>query len=447
MDVASSAPRPHRLRALRDWPWWRLPEVLRLYVALIPCIAVIATVAAVLNTTWTAGGLGKFSLLLACGLVSVGATPRMAYAHSGVVRDFLTVWVLPVAVVLPPAYAMLVPIPLLILTQWYVHRGVVYRRVFTAGAVGLSYGAASLVFHAFPSSFAGQDIGTGAHAFTWVLAVVASEIIGWMGHHLLILSAVKLTDPTAKLVDLELNREALHAEMAQMDLGILVTIAVAVSPVLALFGVPTVLLVRRFLVHAELVAQARTDAKTGLLNVSTWEREAESEISRALRTRSPLAIALLDIDHFKAVNDTHGHLVGDRVLRAMTDALSTQLRDYDRAGRFGGEEFVVLLPQTTELDAHRIAERLRGHISELRVPVDDSEDADVVRLTVSVGVAGMDGTTGELTDLLAAADAALYYAKRAGRNRTHVYASATTVYPTLPAQAPDGPLTPERRAV
>jgi hypothetical protein len=213
----------------------------------------------------------------------------MAYAHSGVVRDFLTVWVLPVAVVLPPAYAMLVPIPLLILTQWYVHRGVVYRRVFTAGAVGLSYGAASLVFHAFPSSFAGQDIGTGAHAFTWVLAVVASEIIGWMGHHLLILSAVKLTDPTAKLVDLELNREALHAEMAQMDLGILVTIAVAVSPVLALFGVPTVLLVRRFLVHAELVAQARTDAKTGLLNVSTWEREAESEISRALRTREDRA--------------------------------------------------------------------------------------------------------------------------------------------------------------
>jgi diguanylate cyclase (GGDEF)-like protein len=427
MEVSAPARHPRSALLGKEWPWWRLPGVLRAFVAFVPIVAIVLLVVAARESSWSTGNLMKFLLLVVCGLISVASTPRMAYAHSGMVRDFITVWVLPVAILLPPVYALLAPVPLLMLTQWYVHKGVLYRRVFTGAALGLSYGVASYVFHAYPASFAGPNIGTGAHALTWVLAVASCELIGWLGHHVLIVTAVKLTDPTARIADLELNREALNADLAQVDLGILITIAVVVNPILAIVGLPTVLLVRRFLVHAALVAQARTDSKTGLLNVSTWEREAESEVSRALRTRSPLSIALLDIDHFKAVNDTYGHLVGDRVLRALTDALSSQLRDYDRAGRFGGEEFVVLLPQTTERDAHRIAERLRAHIAELRVPVDDREDASVVRLTVSVGVAGMDGTEGELTALLAAADAALYYAKETGRNRTHVFAAAGAV--------------------
>ena len=94
--------------------------------------------------------------------------------------------------------------------------------------------------------------------------------------------------------------------------------------------------------------------------MSTWETEAETEISRSIRTRSPVALALVDIDHFKLVNDTYGHLVGDKVLKAVAEALTTQSRDYDRAGRFGGEEFVLLLAQTTGADAVKIAERLRS---------------------------------------------------------------------------------------
>jgi diguanylate cyclase (GGDEF)-like protein len=397
----------------------------------------IVAVASALTTTWRPGDVAKYLLLLACGLVSVAATPKNAY-QSGMVRDFLTVWVLPVAILLPPVYAVLAPVPLLLLTQWYIHKGVVYRRVFTAGAIGLSYGAASYVFRLVPASVAGHGVGTGVHALTWAAVVAGCELTGWLGHHLLILVGIKLTDPSARMTEIALNRAGIHADLAQIDLGVLITVVVAINPVLAVLGLPTVLLVRRFLVHETLVAQARTDSKTGLLNVSTWEREAESEVSRALRTRSPLSIALLDIDHFKAVNDTYGHLVGDKVLRALTDALSSQLRDYDRAGRFGGEEFVVLLPQTTERDAHRIAERLRAHVAELRVPVEDRDDSGVVRLTVSVGVAGMDGTRGELTELLAAADAALYYAKEAGRNRTHVFAPNVTAFPTVPAQTPNG---------
>jgi diguanylate cyclase (GGDEF)-like protein len=428
--------RPTRaVQALRDWPWWNLPIVLRLYVAAVPVAALVAVALVAPTTTWTTDDLVKFFLLMGCGLVSVAATPRIAYLQGGVTRDFLTVWVLPVAVLLPPIYAMLAPIPLLALTQWRIHRGIVYRRVFTAAAMGLSYGAASFIFHAIPATVAGKSVGSGWHALSWAAIVAVCEIVGWLGHHLLIVAAMKLTDPTLEVSRLLLNREALQADFAQIDLGVLTTLVVAISAVLAIVAVPTVLLVRRFLMHAQLVAQSRIDAKTGLLNVSTWEREAAAELSRAARTRSSVSLALIDIDHFKSVNDTHGHLVGDKALRAVSDALISQLRDYDLAGRFGGEEFVILLPKTTENDARNVAERLRAHIAGLAVPVDDSEDPLCVKLTISIGVASIDGTRQELTDLVAAADAALYYAKQAGRNRTHVFASA-------PAQVPPAATSP-----
>ena len=132
----------------------------------------------------------------------------------------------------------------------------------------------------------------------------------------------------------------------------------------------------------------------------------------------PCALALVDIDHFKVVNDTYGHLVGDRVLKAISEALTGQSRDYDRVGRFGGEEFVLLLAQTTEEDACNIAERLRGYIAGLAIPTDDRPDAPTLKITISVGVTAMArGESYELTDLLAAADSAMYAAKQAGRNR------------------------------
>jgi diguanylate cyclase (GGDEF)-like protein len=420
MEASSVTRRPFGYADVRDWAWWQLPPALRSYVGAVVVAAFVMIAYAASQTIWTASDLLTFLLLLACGAISVVATPRIAYLQAGIARDFLTAWVLPVAIVLPPVYAMLTPIPLQVLTQWRVHKGVVYRRVFTAGAISLTYGAASLLFRQFPPSFAGQ-IGSGTHALTWAIAVAVCELVGGFGHKFLIMGAIKLSDSAVRLADLALNREALLADFAEFDLSLLVTVVVAVNPVLAIAGVPTVLLARRFIMHAELLAQTRIDTKTGLLNASTWELEAETEIARSVRMGIPLAVALVDIDHFKVVNDTYGHLVGDKALRAVTDALRSQLRGYDRAGRFGGEEFVVLLPQAREQDALNVAERLRSHIAGLSIPVDDEdESAGCVRLTISVGVASLDGESRELTDLLAAADAALYHAKETGRNKTHV---------------------------
>jgi diguanylate cyclase (GGDEF)-like protein len=419
---ASSVTRGLLARAdVRGWAWWQLPWVLRCYVGVVPLVAAVLTCVAAINTTWYSADAWKFALLLGCSLISVAATPRVVYRQNGVTRDFITVWVLPIAILLPPFYAMVTPIPIYVLTQFWVARGVAYRRVFTVGAIALAFGGVSLLFRAFPASFAGPTIGTGTHALTWAVAVAICEQVGRRGNQLLIAVGIKLTDPSVKFAEQELNREALVADFAEFDLSILITIVVAVSAVLAIFAVPTVLLVRRFMMHGQLLAQSRIDTKTGLLNASTWEREATAEIARAVRTGIPLALALVDIDHFKSVNDTHGHLVGDKALRAVTDALRSQLRGYDLAGRFGGEEFAILLPHAREADALNVAERLRVHIASLSIPIrDNDESGPYVKVTISVGVAALDSASRELNDMLAAADAALYHAKETGRNKTHV---------------------------
>jgi diguanylate cyclase (GGDEF)-like protein len=406
---------------LPAWAWLRLPPLLRSYVCGVIMAALVFFAIAVAKTPWHGTDLLKFAVLLVCGLVSVAATPRTTYSQGALVRDFISAWVLPVAILLPPAYAVVTPIPLLVLTQWRIHRGVVYRRVFTAAAMGLAYGSASVVFRAFPAWFAGGGIGSGFHALRWALAVSACELVGGRGHNALIAVAVKIASPHTRLRDQELSREALLGDVTEFNLAVLITIIVAVTPAFSVFAVLMWLMVRRFMMHTLLLARSRIDTKTGLLNASTWEAEAVTEIARAIRADIPVAVALIDIDHFKLVNDTHGHLAGDKVLKAMGDEIRGRLRQTDIAGRFGGEEFVVLLPNAGEADALRVADRLRQHIAATPFPIGaDPEDlTNAVKLTISAGVAALTDDCRELTDLMAAADAALYHAKQNGRNKTH----------------------------
>jgi diguanylate cyclase (GGDEF)-like protein len=189
-----------------------------------------------------------------------------------------------------------------------------------------------------------------------------------------------------------------------------------------------------------LLNASRIDSKTGLLNAGTWEREAASEVARAVRTRTPLALMLVDLDHFKAVNDSYGHLAGDKALRAISRTFKIFLRDYDLAGRFGGEEFALLLPQTGAADAQRIAERMRAHIGQMPIAAGDDPAAEAMQVTVSIGVAALGttwnrGTGSQLTDLLAAADTALYRAKGGGRDRVCMVTDTAAVAVTADGSA------------
>jgi diguanylate cyclase (GGDEF)-like protein len=241
--------------------------------------------------------------------------------------------------------------------------------------------------------------------------------------------AVHLADPEARLAKVLWDRETLLLDLTETCVGILVAVTCALSFLLLLIALPPVILLQRSLMHQQLAAAARTDPKTGLLNATAWQREADAQVTRALRGSAPLSLLLVDVDHFKQVNDSHGHLVGDDVLRALATELRQQVRESDVVGRFGGEEFTVLLPQTDSDGACRIAERLRSGAGLLSVAADPATDTRI-SVTVSIGVAVLGEHGSGLFELLAAADLALYRAKEAGRNQVRMYA------PQQPQMAP-----------
>lgn len=167
------------------------------------------------------------------------------------------------------------------------------------------------------------------------------------------------------------------------------------------------------LLEAELRRQATHDSLTGLYNRARINELALREMALAARHNRPLAVLMLDIDHFKAVNDTYGHDVGDQVIRALADICRAQLREIDHIGRFGGEEFVCILPETDRDAAAACAERLRAAMEDAHI---DSARGQV-RFTVSIGVAQYGDACDSWEELLKNADNALYRAKQDGRNR------------------------------
>ncbi|HEX8353134.1 MAG TPA: sensor domain-containing diguanylate cyclase [Pyrinomonadaceae bacterium] len=198
--------------------------------------------------------------------------------------------------------------------------------------------------------------------------------------------------------------------------------------------------------------QALTDGLTGCFNRRFFEIQLERDLHLATRMRQPVSLILLDIDHFKRVNDTHGHDAGDAALRILANALREEVRGVDTAARYGGEEFAIILPQAGPEGAQVVAERLRSRIERTEVP-------GVGCITASLGVATFPGDASSRELLVTSADRALYQAKRTGRNRVCSTADlppddlfSAPYEPVLPvhetcevfnAAAPDIPAAPE----
>ena len=172
---------------------------------------------------------------------------------------------------------------------------------------------------------------------------------------------------------------------------------------------------------------ARIDALTGVSNRRYWFELAEHEFEVAQRYHTPLSVILFDIDRFKLVNDTFGHVVGDQVLERVAVVARSALRTVDLIGRYGGEEFVIVLPETPALQALPAAERIRADVAAIRVETDKGQAA----VTLSLGIADMPlapstehhGGTGSVERIIHHADEAMYAAKTAGRNRTAIYSA------------------------
>jgi diguanylate cyclase (GGDEF)-like protein len=421
---------------VRSAELWALPRPLRAYVITVCLANVIALSLAAATLHVHRHDVLLFGLLLGCVAATVELTRRSS-DPTGVVKDVYAVWELPAVILLPTFYAIVTPIIRLALTQWRVRRAPVYRRAFTAAAIGLSYGTASLVFRSVTAGTFGNGYRLTDRAGAWLLAATACAVVQWTVNQTLVLTAIKSADPTARVIDMVFSKEPLHNDITELCAAILVALGVAVSSLTLIVALPLVTLLQRSFAHAKLLSESRADSKTGLLNAATWERDAAAEIGRAARTGSPAAVLLLDLDRFKSINDTYGHLIGDQVLKEVARALTDLLRDYDLAGRFGGEEFAVLLPQTRAVDAFRIAERLRARVANLLITASDALGR--VPVTVSIGVAALDaGSKRELPDLLAAADAALYRAKSAGRDQVQMISTTRGLSAVRPPADEDG---------
>jgi len=174
------------------------------------------------------------------------------------------------------------------------------------------------------------------------------------------------------------------------------------------------------LAFAQVEVRATRDRLTGVANREALLSVLSAEVERANRYRQPLSVAFVDIDRFKGINDTHGHSSGDAVLRQIADLVGHHIRSSDFLGRYGGEEFMLILPATEPEEAAEVAEKLRGVVMQTSLTI---AAGATLRATISIGVAGDSGGELRLERLVADADAAMYAAKSLGRNQTYIFRS------------------------
>jgi diguanylate cyclase (GGDEF)-like protein len=344
--------------------------------------------------------------------------------------NLTSVWTVPTALLTTPSLMVATAMILyghLWLRSWYRINGArPYRLMFSGTTVVISCLAARTVAELAPSGGVLEDVSVGG--LFWLLLVIVTYTVV---NAVLIAAALALDEDDRSLTRLFGTWQDNNVEFATLCIGALTAVLMAWRPwLVALVLLPLYVLHRSVLVR-QLEHAATTDGKTGLLNATSWQALAANELNRAKRQNTSLCVLMVDLDHFKWVNEQYGHLAGDQVLRAVADAMRHTVRDYDLCGRFGGEEFVILMPEI-ELDgAIEISDRIRDRIKGLRITDSTNGQAlDELRLSASIGVAAYPDVGDELEDILLAADNAMFAAKDAGRDQVRA---------VMPSRAPERP--------
>ena len=404
------------LEVVRRWALWRLPPVAVGYLLALQALAA-SLVVAVGPPVVRRADLAVLAGLLLGALATVWAVRRNGeeQAESHLVHDSNDVWLMAVVLLLPPA--LVLPIAYLfpalvdaladrvLAPDEQRRRGQPHQRLFNAAMTSAAAGSAHLVL-VVGSGEAPLSSPRGAAAAG--LALVTYAVV----HHALLLGVLVLAAGQDVPAVLRRLLSGASAQLIGLSCGVLYAYAWTATPVAALFVVPLADALQRSALHAELLCRARTDAKTGLANADSWRRSAASCVAAAGPDR-PCSVLLLDLDHFKRVNDVHGHLAGDEVLRQVAARLLAAVRPGDVVGRFGGEELTVLLPDADPYVARVVAERC---LDAVRGSPMFLSDGVAVCVTASVGIATT-AADGDVDDLLHRADEALYRAKQAGRDR------------------------------
>jgi diguanylate cyclase (GGDEF)-like protein len=401
------------MTGLRGWLLWQLPRPALVFVLGINGAAAFAfatTVGQARDVTWlqVAFALMTFGALLNC---------QAAERRWGKAQDTTDStssqqigWIVPLGIICPPwlAVAAVITAELYECARPWLgqetRRPHPVKNLFNASL----WAVTATAVHAVSAA-------TAAHG-PWLaigLSAVATSalVLGLLG----VLLACVTDMPPRQIAASQVND--LKDTSTVICLGALVAAAWAASPPVAVLAFPLFSSLQRSLLYRSLLDRAQTDAKTGLANAEFWRQTAEAHITRSTTGGPALSLMVVDLDHFKKVNDTYGHLAGDDVLKEVAVRLKAAVRPGDMVGRFGGEEFTVLLPGAGPEDAVTVAERCREAIRSAPVPTAGGT-GPALEVRCSVGVASvLQGQDTALADVMEAADQAPYRATATGRDR------------------------------
>ncbi|HVS07091.1 MAG TPA: GGDEF domain-containing protein [Candidatus Dormibacteraeota bacterium] len=383
-----------------------LPRVARLYVVGVLLAALVAGTAGVLLAPPRLALAPIALLLLLCATIAqqfkVKSPNHQSYYTT-------TVFFFAAATLLHPGYVVVIILAahavewLRVRTRWYIQAFNVANFLLCSMAAGAIFGLRQ------PGHGNGRAV---------LFAVVAGLAFVGFNH---LLTALVIT--WARGIPISragtLDWENLGTDLALMSVGALGSLLWLTNPWLAPLCLGPLFLIYRSLLVPSLREEARTDPKTALANMKHWSQLAQAEVERARRFGRPLSVVLADFDLLRDINNRHGHLVGDQMIRRVADAIRAALREYDVPARFGGDEFAILMPETALAEAMTVAERIRRGVESIELQIADGSN---LAASVSVGVALFPGHGRTASDLLGAADRAVYQAKALGRNRVCAFA-------------------------
>jgi diguanylate cyclase (GGDEF)-like protein len=389
---------------LRRVPATGLPVAARnfLYVTLAA-----ATGAAAVTTTAPMGDFrwGLFAAVLAGGAVAqlfASPTPGNQVFHTG------TAFSVAAALVLPPELVVVVCV-LQHVPEWLRQRYPWFIQSFNIANVVLS----ALAAWSMRGVFARNGVHVTAAATTSsVLVALAAALTFVLVNHAILARMLRLARGHTVAASGLFTVDSLIQDGVVGAVGVAVAFMLLHSWALAVVVTLPLVLIQRALALPTLREQALTDHRTGLLNSRGIDQPARNEFARARRLGQSLSVLLCDVDDLREINNTLGHLEGDAALAAVASAFRAELRAYDICARFGGDEFLVVLPETDEEDAVVVARRIQAWLADNPLPTRDG----LLKVGISIGVGSMHEDEPEIGTLLARADAAMYVEKHAGRN-------------------------------
>ncbi len=404
----------------RNWALWKQSRPVISYFLGVEIAVAALTLYLALRTHPTGQSWWQLGVLIGMALLQAESSRKIEKIRRLITNtphvNMTSVWVFAGVMLLPP---VLVGVQVIVI---YAHLWVriwrtmgtrpMHRVLFSTAIIMLSvYAAAGAIAI---TKFLQHENGWSGSAASATIVLVGS-LVFLVVNSILVAVGASLLGGTRHVM---ISWADYALEVATLYLGALAALALSQSPFLVVLVMPPLLVLHRAVLVKQLEQLAIIDHKTGLLNVAAWHERARRELSRAERDGASFGVLMVDLDHFKRVNDTYGHLAGDEVLKAIARMLEGELREYDSAGRFGGEEFAVLIPDSSARDVVNIAERLRKRVTELEIIAPtDAGSRTIVGLSASIGVAVYPSSGSTLEQLLLTADSAVYTAKSNGRNQ------------------------------